>query len=804
MRYYFVLLFIITIAINSLAQTEKRTTKATRISDPPKIDGVLEDPAWQNISPIDNFIQYSPHNDGRMSCFPTEVKLLYDDDAFYVGALMHDPAPDSILRELSERDFDNVNADVLSIDLLPFNDGLNAFDFKVSAAGVQADMKHSASSHDEEWDAVWESAVRITGEGWVVELRIPYSALRFPKKDIHTWGLNVWRLIRRKREWSTWNYIDRNVSNTFGQYGEITGIKSIEPPLRLSFMPYASGYLEKNPDQENWGYDFNGGMDLKYGINESFTLDMTLIPDFGQVQSDDVIYNFSPFEVRYDEKRQFFTEGTELFNKAGIFYSRRIGDTPDDYATVADSLKTHERIKENPLETPLINATKVSGRTSGGLGIGVLNAMTNNARAIVVDTITGKTRKITTQAFTNYNIMVIDQNLKNNSYVSLINTNYWLPKDKRASNVTGSEFEFRDKNNKYRLSGTGIVSQKYSKTGEPEPGHKYSLGVSKTSGNFQFEIHHGVESDTYDPNDMGFLRNNNEFGWYGELEYNLIEPTNIYNEWRNSIDFWHQSLYAPRKFIEWGMEIESQITLKNYMTTGIEIGGKPVDEHDFFEAREAGRVFIKPPDFWFFTWLSPDYRNPFIVDMRLSFHRRPDFNKTEYNLNISPRWRVSNHLNIRHNIEFNKSSNERGYVTKIDDAGSIIFGKRNFINVTNTLNVNYIFNAESSFSFRMRHYWISTDYDRFYKLQEDGSLINSPYNENADFTQNLFNIDMKYRWQFAPGSELSLVWKNAILSYKDQKIENFFNNIENTLQSPASNSFSVKILYYLDYQYLTD
>lgn len=780
-----------------------KVTHATRVGVAPVIDGNLNDKVWQKAEVLTDFYQYNPHNDGRKASFPTEVRLLYDNDALYVGALMHDPAPDSILRELSDRDFDNVNADVFSIDLLPFNDGLNAFDFKVSAAGVQGDTKHSASGHDEEWDAVWQSAVNITDKGWVVELRIPYSAIRFPKKEVQTWGFNIWRLIRRKREWSTWDYVNRSIENTFGQYGELKGIKNIEPPLRLSLMPYASGYVEKNPEQENWGYDFNGGMDLKYGINESFTLDMTLIPDFGQVQSDDKIYNFSPFEIRYDEKRQFFTEGTELFNKAGIFYSRRIGDTPDHIGSVEDSLNANEIIQENPSETALINATKVSGRTPDGLGVGVLNAMTDNTHAKVLDTLSGETREVLTQPFTNYNIVVFDQNLKNNSYVSLINTNYWKPRTNRASNVTGTEFAFRDKNNKYRLRGTGIVSQQYSVEGKPELGHKYSIGISETSGNLQYGISHNVESDTYDPNDMGFLRNNNEYSWYGEIEYNIYEPNHIYNTWRNSIDVWHRQLYAPRKFIEWGLEAGSRITFKNYISTGFEVGGKPVEESDFFEARVPGRVFKKPPDYWLTTWFSPDYRKDFIVDLRLFYHRRPGFNKSEYNFGVSPRWRVNNHLNFRLSTEFNQAFNERGFVSKQDEPEDIIFGKRDLINITNTLNINYIFTAKSSLSFRMRHYWISTEYTDFYRLQDNGHLEVSDYAENEDFSQNLFNIDMKYRWQFAPGSEMTLVWKNAINSYKNENIEDFFQNLENTLQSPASNSFSIKILYYLDYQYLT-
>jgi len=159
--------------------------------------------------------------------------------------------------------------------------------------------------------------------------------------------------------------------------------------VRLSFSPYISGYAEKTPENKNWSYFLRGGLDLRYGINESYTLDMMLIPDFGQVQSDDQILNLTPFEVRYDERRQFFTEATEMFNKCGIFYTRRIGSMPRNYSAPYDSLKANEKVTTNPDETRIINATKISGRNSKGFGVGFFNAMTTNTWGTVQDTITG-------------------------------------------------------------------------------------------------------------------------------------------------------------------------------------------------------------------------------------------------------------------------------------------------------------------------------------------------------------------------------------------------------------------------------
>ena len=197
---------------------------------------------------------------------------------------MYDSAPDSILRELSKRDEIEKNCDVVGIYINPFNDGQIEYLFAVTAAGIQADAKQTATSQDGSWDAVWKSSVKVNAKGWVAELAIPFSQLRFPN-DNKEWALNISRGIRRYRENYSWNLINIEYENqAIQQSGLISGIKNIKSPLRLSFMPYASVYADMYNGESSFPYNY--GMDLKYGINESFTLDMTLIPDFGQVSTD--------------------------------------------------------------------------------------------------------------------------------------------------------------------------------------------------------------------------------------------------------------------------------------------------------------------------------------------------------------------------------------------------------------------------------------------------------------------------------------------------------------------------------------
>ncbi|MBK7182455.1 MAG: hypothetical protein IPH89_05700 [Bacteroidetes bacterium] len=242
------------------------------------------------------------------------------------------------------------------------------------------------------------------------------------------------------------NEVKPQVSALVNQFGDITGIENIKSPLRLSITPYVSAYLENYPynqiGKSNNSYSFNGGMDIKYGINESFTLDMTLVPDFGQVQSDNQVLNLSPFEVQFNENRQFFTEGTELFNRAGLFYSRRIGGQPLNYYNAYNQLNEGEYLKENPASSQLINATKVSGRTKKNLGIGIFNSTSKPMFATISDSL-GNTQK-ETRPLSNYTYC-FRSSIKNNSYISLINTNVTRNGGDYDANVTGTNFDLLTK-----------------------------------------------------------------------------------------------------------------------------------------------------------------------------------------------------------------------------------------------------------------------------------------------------------------------------------------------------------------------
>ena len=457
----------------------KKNIGAQRTDAVVVIDGQLDEEAWLSAEPSNGFLQLEP-NPGRPAAQPTELRILYDNSGIYIGAFLADE-PDSILMELSERD-DLANTDWFGVFLDPYRDGINGVGFIVTPANVQYDAKYSSFGEDDNWDAVWESQTSLNQDGWVVEIRIPYSAIRFPQAPEQIWHINFGRLIQRQQQKSFWNRIDPQQQGLLNQSGYLTGIRNIKSPVRLQATPFLAFYGEvlhdaaENP-VNSWGRSINGGMDIKYGINDAFTLDMTLIPDFGEARSDNQVLNLSPFEVRFDENRPFFTEGTELFNKGGLFYSRRIGGQPLRYREVEDQLTEGEEIISNPVQTQLYNATKISGRSRKGLGIGFFNATSGREVALIRNS-EGIERAFETTPFTNYNVLVLDQNLPHNSFATLINTTVLRSGSAYDANVTGTVFTLRNKDNSYAVEGKGVLSQQYF-TDRTDLGHTYSLSLKK-------------------------------------------------------------------------------------------------------------------------------------------------------------------------------------------------------------------------------------------------------------------------------------------------------------------------------------
>jgi len=787
------------------AQTEVAITNAQRIESTIKIDGNLSEIEWQNMSIVDHFLQREP-NPGKPCTQKTEIKVLYDNTSIYIAAILHENFPDSILAQLTERD-DLGNTDYFGITLDPYQGGVDGVGFITTPVGVQYDTKYLTNGEDSSWDAVWLSKSKITKDGWIVEMKIPFSAIRFPNKEVQEWNVNFVRFIRRNREQVWWNFFDPQGNGLLNQMGKMTGLKNIKSPVRLSATPFVVGYAQNlydknNSPKSNWGSSINGGMDIKYGINDAFTLDMTLIPDFGEANSDNQVLNLSPFEVRFDENRQFFTEGVELFNKGNLFYSRRVGGrvfSPFDESSIDEN----EEIIENPIQSQLLNATKVSGRTRRGTGVGVFNAVAGQSEAIIYNRETDISRSVLTNPLTNYNVFVMDQNLKNNSSISLTNTNVLRSGNAYDANVTAGTFDLNNKKNTYGVSGKLAVSQKYSE-GNQELGHNYNASFNKLSGRWRFATGYNVESDTYDINDLGFIFNNNERTNWANVRFNQYEPFGKFNRGGGGVYMRYSRLYAPDLFTSYGGELWVWLATRSFFAFGGNVTFEPFNSKDYFEPRveEIGTAFYSlPVNYNFESWLSTNYNKQFAIDFNWNYRWFDEDGRFRLNFEVSPRYRVNDRFNFRFTVENLNFMNDVGYVTDFGEE-NIIFGIRDQTIWNNSLSANYSFTTNMNLNFRLRHYWTNVKYDAFKQLQKDGSLGITDYGAYNDRSFSAFNIDMVYRWRFAPGSDLFFIWKNSIFDFEDTPEfvqTNYFESVEDFLDSPVNNSFSLKMIYYLDY-----
>jgi Domain of unknown function (DUF5916)/Carbohydrate family 9 binding domain-like len=575
--------------------SQEKSLQAVKITQAPKIDGNLDDAVWTDVPVATDFVQNYPAT-GQPASKKTTIRVIYDNTAIYIGAYLYDD-PSLIRKQITARDAEQLkDVDYLSVFFDTYNDNQNGFQFVVTSANVQSDAKLGPNLGstagfgeygDKTWDAVWESKVQMQKDGWTVEMKIPYISLRFAKKDLQDWGIQFLRLIRRTNEACFWNTVNPEVNGFVNQFGNYTGLKDLQPPLRLSFSPYVSTGIRSIPKSNSTGFTNSwlgsGGMDVKYGVNESFTLDAIVIPDFGQVVSDNVVNNLSPYEVKFNENRQFFTEGTEIFNKAGLFYSRRIGATPSGYSGVRNFVGSNPNweIVRNPSTAQLYNATKFSGRNKYKLGIGIFNAIEAPMDARIRNKVSGKDSTIRTSQLTNYNIFVLDQVLKGRSSITLTNTNVMRNADGRDANVTALDLVLYDKTNTYSLKGTARYSKIWGSS--PYDGYNTTLKFGKVSGNWQYYFLNNVESKKYDPNDMGILTAPNEVTYRANVSYNQFKPTDKFIQYSYSLDTKLTYLYKPYAFGRYDIAATAFWIFKNFWDLSFKTLIVPIT-HDFLMA----------------------------------------------------------------------------------------------------------------------------------------------------------------------------------------------------------------------------
>jgi hypothetical protein len=372
------------------------TATASRRTGPIVLDAKLDEPAWRAAPPVTGFVQQDP-DEGKPATQRTEVRFLYDDEALYIGAKMYDETR-GVTTRLVRRDA-TFDSDYLDIEIDGYHDHLSRAIFQVNPSGSKADMIGLGTSCcDQSWDPVWEAATHIDDDGWTAEIRIPYSQLRFSRDSVQTWGLQIGRLIKRRQEADVWSFTKKTESGGPSRYGHLIGLRIPATAARIELLPYAVtksasiAGARGDPFSTRGRPTLRAGVDLKDRLTSNLTLDATINPDFGQVEVDPAVLNLSAFETFFPEKRPFFIEGAQIFDFSNhacnfcdnsqdmnAFYSRRIGRAP----TGASLAQDNYRFAEVPDATTILGAGKITGRTSQGYTLGLLNAVTGRATADV-------------------------------------------------------------------------------------------------------------------------------------------------------------------------------------------------------------------------------------------------------------------------------------------------------------------------------------------------------------------------------------------------------------------------------------
>lgn len=789
-RFGISILFCLAGFLFSFSQT-KKSVSTKKTTENISIDAELNEASWKDAEIATDFVSLEPKNGTPIpEEFKTEVKILYSDDAVYIGAKLYDPNPEKILKELVERD-EIGTSDFFGIFINGYNDGQQEFRFFVTAANGQVDTNFTSSEgEDGSWNAIWESNAKITDFGYVIEMKIPYAALRFPEKDKQTWGLNFFREVRRERQKYTWSPIDNKIGAISQQAGILTGIENIKTPTRLFLIPYSSFYLSGSETQKTKG-ELKGGLDIKYGINDAFTLDAILVPDFGQTKFDNVVLNLGPFEQQFNENRPFFTEGTDLFSKGNLLYSRRIGQTPDLNLNIAENESV-----ENPGAINLLNALKISGRDKDGLGIGFLNAITEKTMATVSNDDNDETRYIEIAPLTNYNVMVFDQRFNQNSSVTFINTNVTRNGSFRDANVTGLLFDLNNKTNKYNLSG-GLKSSSINDV-ENKNGYNASLYFAETNGKFRYSLGSEYMSKDFEINDLGINFRTNYYSFSGNTNYRILNPNKTFNTFRINLNSYFE-FYTPTNQIQasnFNININSTNKKNHFFGGGINFN--PFKNYDYYEPRVADRFFVNPKNAGGWLYFSSNYNNKFAIDFEPFITHVINENRYEAGVNISPRYRFSDKFSLVYGFNYFKQKNDIGFIDFEDS--NIIFARRDRDTYTNSITSKFSISSVMNFNLSVRHYWSLAENNKINNLNEDGSLSpNTTYSGNRNSNFSTWNLDLSYSWWFAPGSQMSILYRNNAGTFDRTINKDFGSNFSNLFQDNLNHVLSVSVRYFIDY-----
>jgi hypothetical protein len=789
-----------------VAGSNPKKAVAVRTPVPPRIDGVLDESEWKLAKPETEFTQQDPV-EGAPASMPTEIRILYDNEALYFGCTMYDPEPSKIVARLARRD-DDIISDVISIRLDTYHDHQSDFEFTINAAGVKVDIVQYNDGRDEDvsWDVVWDVQTMINDNGWVAEVKIPYKALRFPQQESYDWGFQVYRRIARTNENQHWVLIRKSESGLASKFGHLVGIEHIPAPTNLELIPYAVGSGRFVPKSQSYpeGRDFaaDAGFDFKYRPGSGLTIDATFNPDFGQVEADPAVLNLTTYETFYPEKRPFFVEGLQIIKFTtfggefgpGLFYSRRIGRALNVEAPPGGY------VLDEPRFATILGAAKISGKTSSGLSIGVLEAVTGKETATFVDSLGNRTKEVV-EPLTNFSVVRLRQDLFENSNIGMILTS--VNRDGRSPAMTaGADWNLRFQESIYRIDGFFAKSRTTNGAGEGLEGTAGKFNFSKDGGpHWRGAVSIDWTSKQYNINDMGYFRRPNDYGWIAQLLYRDDEVTDFKRIWSVS------SQYHLRRNFD-GAELFDQITVAGDILFPSYWEFKPqvvIDrgKYDDRETRGNG-LYRKPGSLGLNVSLETDSRRPVVADVSLQYGS-DELNMRGVTIGSEFEFKPVSNLTIEIGLQYSQRSRERAWVTNITEypidvplppRTVSIFAERSTTQWDLESRGSFVFTRDLTLQWYFQIFFAQGKYENYLRMLDPETF--SPYQfSQPEFNRLSFNSNLVLRWEYLPGSTLYVVWSQARQGEGGNYGTGFSDNFSKTFSLPVDNVLMLKVSYWL-------
>jgi hypothetical protein len=790
----------------------------------PVIDGKLDDACWKTGNWEGNFIQFIPDEGGKPSQ-PTEFNIQYDDRYIYVAMRAHDREPNKIQRYAGVRD--EFVGEQMGVNFDSYHDRRTGFEFDLTAYGQKIDIVlTNPMLWDVSWNPVWKGKSGMEDSAWVAEMEIPLSQLRYSKETEQVWGLHVWRWIARLQEESDWEKQTLTGPGVLYNFGELHGISNLKKSARVEIMPYALGKLSTfakesaNPFADK-GRDWKGtvGLDAKVGISSNFTMDITVNPDFGQVESDPSVMNLTAFETFYEEKRPFFLEGKTIFNydfdDLNLFYSRRIGHQPS-YSVPFDGTN----YVKSPDNTTILDAVKISGKTADGLSVGILQSLTAAEYAHLDDGL-GKTDKTTVEPLTSYTVARVQKDYNqgttmiggmitstnrfiNDAHLDFLDRNAYTGgldllhqwKDKKyyvdarlvGSYVNGSELAIRSLQESsaryYQRPGADYLNYDTTLTRLSGSGGKVKIG--KGSGLWRYNASLSFLTPGLELNDIGYMQSADAIHEVNEISYFVNQPVSIFRTYTINLEQFNDWNFNG-SYVGSGAHLSASANFLNKWTLAVNLIGhsRQLDTHIL----RGGPDMLTPGGFMTFNSLQTDNSKRIMFILNGNYKTMGENYASSWEVSPGVSLRPVNALKIGITADLAGNHDQLQYVNTLSYGSDYryILGTIDQKTMGFTFRVDYSITPELSVQFygspfvsrgRYQDFKRITDpmnetftsrYHVFdspvlsggaYGLDETGDGISDYSLYNPDFNFHQFRSNLVAKWEFRPGSFLYLVWSS--------------------------------------------